>query len=108
MSFTLAVTVLLGDELRGLHLPGGSLLALGVAVGEVVERLPLTGSPLADLLDGLQVLHDVHLAVEEPVGRPGAENLVKAHIDHLTLGAVVGRSGRGSSRAFWPEPCRAF
>lgn len=44
MSFTLAVTVLLGDELRGLHLPGGSLLALGVAVGEVVERLPLTAA----------------------------------------------------------------
>ena len=56
MSFTLAVTVLLGDELRGLHLPGGSLLALGVAVGEVVERLPLTGSPLADLLD-LSLIH---------------------------------------------------
>ena len=32
MPFTLAVTVLLGDELRGLHLPGGGLLALGVAV----------------------------------------------------------------------------
>ena len=86
--------MLLGDELRGLHLPGGGLLALGVAVGEVVESLPLAGSPLADLLDGLQVLHDVHLAVEEPVGRSGSEDLVEAHIDHFTLGAVIGRSGR--------------
>ena len=47
-----------------------------------------------DLLDGLQVLHDVHLAVEEPVGRSGSEDLVEAHIDHFTLGAVIGRSGR--------------
>ena len=72
----------------------GVLLALGVAVGEVVQGLAFSGSPLAHLLDGLQVLHDVHLAAEQLDGRAGAEDLVEAGVDHLALCAVVGRSGR--------------